>query len=64
MRISVDVQHQELLRDFGVLFLIPLVLFLLSYVRVSSTFIEDGARDSLSAASPKHVPPDHAEINQ
>ena len=31
--ISVDAQHQELLRGFGVLVLIPFALFLLSYVR-------------------------------
>ena len=35
MPISVDVEHQELLRDFGVLFLIPFALFLLSYAHVS-----------------------------
>jgi hypothetical protein len=33
--ISVDVQHQELLRGFGVLLLIPFALSLLSYARVS-----------------------------
>jgi Enoyl-(Acyl carrier protein) reductase len=43
--ISVDVQHQELLRGFGVLLLIPFALFLLSYVRVSYfAFIKDRAR--------------------
>jgi len=42
--ISVDVQHQELLRGFGVLLLIPFALFLLSYVRVSFAFIKDRAR--------------------
>src|SRR4029453_14964705 len=44
--ISVDVQHQELLRGFGVLLLIPFALFLLSYVRVSFAFIKDRARKS------------------
>src|SRR5262245_35177254 len=44
--ISVDVQHQELLRGFGVLLLIPFALFLLSYVRVSYfAFIKDRARN-------------------
>ena len=42
--ISVDVQHQELLRGFGVLLLIPFAVFLLSYVRVSFAFIKDRAR--------------------
>ena len=42
--ISVDVQHQELLRGFGVLLLIPFALFLLSYVSVSFAFIKDRAR--------------------
>ena|SRR5262245_4580062 len=43
--ISIDVQHQELLRGFGVLLLIPFTLFLLSYVRVSYfAFIKDRAR--------------------
>src|SRR4029434_3642071 len=43
--ISVDVHHQELLRGFGVLLLIPFALFLLSYVRVSYfAFIKDRAR--------------------
>ena len=43
--ISVDAQHQELLRGFGVLLLIPFALFLLSYVRVSYfAFIRDIAR--------------------
>jgi NAD(P)-dependent dehydrogenase (short-subunit alcohol dehydrogenase family) len=43
--ISVDVQHQELLRGFGVLLLIPFALFLLSYVRVSYfALIKDRAR--------------------
>jgi hypothetical protein len=32
--ILVDVQHQELLGEFGVLSLIPFALFLLSYVRL------------------------------
>jgi hypothetical protein len=65
MPISVDVEHQELLRDFGVLFLIPFVLFLISYVRVSSTFKKLGRRrsqDSLSATSPKPVPLHHPDI--
>ena len=43
--ISVDGQHQELLRGFCVLLLIPFTLFLLSYVRVSFAFIKDRARD-------------------
>jgi hypothetical protein len=67
MPISVDVEHQELLRDFGVLFLIPFALFLLSYVRVSSTFYRRWSAEDreipLSAASSKPVPPPHAEIN-
>ena len=42
--ISVDVQHQELLGGFGVLLLIPLALFLLSYVPVSFAFMKDRAR--------------------
>ena len=42
--ISVDVQHQELFRGFGVLLLIPLALLLLSYVRVSFAFMKDRAR--------------------
>jgi hypothetical protein len=42
--ISVDVQHQELLRGFGVLLLIPFALFLLLYLRVSFAFIKDRAR--------------------
>ncbi len=48
--ISVDVEHQELLRGFGVLLLIPLALFLLSYMRVSFAFMKararKGARDT------------------
>ena len=44
--ISVDAQHQELLRGFGVLLLIPFALFLLSYVHVSFAFIKDRARRS------------------
>src|SRR5262245_66356164 len=43
--ISIDVQHQELLRGFGVLLLIPFTLFLLSCVRVSFAFIKDRARN-------------------
>jgi len=42
--ISVDVQHEELLRGFGVLLLVPFALFLLSYVRVSFAFIKDRAQ--------------------
>jgi hypothetical protein len=42
--ISVDVYHQELLRGFGVLLLIPFALFLLSYVRESLAIIKDRAR--------------------
>jgi hypothetical protein len=41
--ISVDAQHQELLRGFGILLLIPFALFLLSYARVSFAFIKDAA---------------------
>jgi hypothetical protein len=44
MLISVDVQHQELLRGFDVFLLIPFAPFLLSYVRVSFAFIKDRAR--------------------
>ena len=44
--ISVDVQHQDLLRGFGVLLLIPFAIFLLSYVRVSFAFIKDRERSS------------------
>jgi len=42
--ISVDVEHQELLSGFGVLLLIPLALFLLSYARVSFASMKDRAR--------------------
>jgi hypothetical protein len=42
--ILVNVQHQELLRGFGVLLLISFALFLLSYVRESLVFIKDRAR--------------------
>jgi len=42
--ISVDFQHQELLRGFGVLLLIPLALYLLSYARVSFASMKDRAR--------------------
>ena len=42
--ISVDLQHQELLRGFGVLLFIPFALFLLSYVRVSFASTKDRAR--------------------
>jgi hypothetical protein len=48
--ISVDVQHQELLRGFGVLLLIPFAPFLLSYVRVSFAFIKDRARQASASA--------------
>jgi hypothetical protein len=51
--ISVDVQHQELLRGFGVLLLIPFALFLLSYVRASFAFIKDRARRG--ATNPFHA---------
>jgi hypothetical protein len=44
MLISVDVEHQELLRGFGVLLLIPLALYLLSYARVSFASMKDRAR--------------------
>jgi hypothetical protein len=44
--ISVDVQHQDLLRGFGVLLLIPFALSLLSYARVSFAFIKERARSS------------------
>jgi len=37
--ISVDVQHQDLLRGFGVLLLIPFALFFLSYARLSFAFM-------------------------
>jgi hypothetical protein len=62
---SVDVQHQELLRGFGVLLLIPFAPFLLSYVRVSFAFIKDRAwkgtldtvivNGSMSAFGPKRT---------
>jgi hypothetical protein len=65
MLISVDVQHQELLRGFGVFLLIPFAPFLLSYVRVSFAFIKDRARKgtldtvtvngSMSAFGPKRT---------
>ena len=42
--ISVDFQHQELLRGFGVLLLIPLALFLLSCVRGSFASMKERAR--------------------
>src|SRR5262245_66590949 len=48
--ISIDVQHQELLRGFGVLLLIPFTLFLLSYVHVSFAFIKDRARTGALAS--------------
>jgi hypothetical protein len=48
--ILVNVQHQELLRGFGDLLLIPFALFLLSYMRVSFAFIKDRA-DPLSVHS-------------
>jgi hypothetical protein len=57
---SVDVEHQELLLNFGVLFLIPLALFILSCVRVSSSFIkmERGrSRDSAASPRPHHIMP-------
>ena len=38
--ISVDAQHQELLRGFGALLLIPFAVFLLSYASVSFAFIK------------------------
>lgn len=47
--ISVDVQHQDLLRGFSVLLLIPSALFLLSYARVSFALIRDRARSSKPA---------------
>jgi hypothetical protein len=51
--ILVDVEHQELLRGFGVLLLIPLALFLLSYARVSFASMKDrarkGARDTATS---------------
>ena len=43
---SVDVEHQELLRGFGVLLLIPFAIFLLSYARVSFALIKNRARSS------------------
>jgi hypothetical protein len=49
--ISVDVPHQELLRGFVVLLLIPFAVFLLSYVRVPFVLTKDRAR------SPKPVLP-------
>jgi len=42
--ISVDTQHQELLRGFSVLLFIPFALFLLSYARVSFAFITNRVR--------------------
>ena len=38
--ISVDSQHQELLRGFGALLLISFAVFLLSYASVSFAFIK------------------------
>jgi hypothetical protein len=49
--ISVDVPHQELLRGFVVLLLIPFAVFLLSYVRVPFALTKDRGR------SPKPVLP-------
>jgi len=48
---SVDAQHQELLRGFGVLLMIPFVVFLLSYANVSFAFIKDRARSSKTRAA-------------
>jgi hypothetical protein len=42
--ILVDVEHQELLRGFGVLLLIPLALFLLSCARESFASMKERAR--------------------
>ena len=63
--ISVDAQHQELLRGFGVLLLIPFAVFLLSYASVSFAFIKDRAgrlnyQIVPSAASPRLVLPHRA----
>jgi Enoyl-(Acyl carrier protein) reductase len=62
--ISVDVYHQELLRGFGVLLLIPFALFLLSYVREFFGFIKNRARKNAlgtvtrvlaAALGPRHI---------
>src|SRR4029450_14028025 len=66
--ISVDVQHQELLRGFGVLLLIPFALFLLSYVRVSYfAFIKDrarkGALDTVTRVLAAELGPRNIRVN-
>jgi NAD(P)-dependent dehydrogenase (short-subunit alcohol dehydrogenase family) len=65
--ISVDVQHQELLRGFGVLLLIPFALFLLSYVRVSFAFIKDrarkGALDTVTRVLAAELGPRNIRVN-
>ena len=66
--ISVDVQHQELLRGFGVLLLIPVALFLLSYVRVSYfAFIKDrarkGALDTVTRVLAAELGPRNIRVN-
>ena len=50
--ISVDVQHQELLRGFGVLLLIPFALFLLSYVLHATRVIGTGFEKKITADTP------------
>ena len=47
---SVDFQHQELLRGFAVLLLIPLALFLLSHARVSFASMKVRARATTTRA--------------
>src|SRR5262245_29964369 len=66
--ISVDVQHQELLRGFGVLLLIPFALFLLSYVCVSYfAFIKDrarkGALDTVTRVLAAELDPRNIRVN-
>ena len=65
--VSVDVQHQELLRGFGVLLLIPFALFLLSYLRVSFAFIKDRARkgtaDTVTRVLAAELGPHNIHVN-
>ena len=62
--ISVDFQHQELLRGFGVLLLIPLALYLLSYARVSFASMKDRARRARRILRLACLPPSSASANE
>ena len=50
--ILVDVQHQELLRGFGVLLLIPFALFLLSYGLHATGVISTDFEKKITADTP------------